>query len=182
MVGTKVPAGSWISRAKIPPAVVVGLRLGQRIPVPGFQEFTSTKSMSELSLRFDDPGHGFHEQCVTRVPLGWKHLKTHVMSRCLIGNITWELQGTDADTLVIRESIECRGCVPSMKLLCRQVIGLKPLTLSAKNNAAVAEGPLEIALEWNVKLSGANESPIYGTEFYDQRLAGRFTERRAPWS
>lgn len=138
---------SWRSRrwrAKVPLAVVVDLRLGQRLQVQAFKWFISRQSANELPLWFDDPAH---EHCATRVPPGWNQLKTHVMSRYLIGNITWELQGTNADTLVIRESIECRGCVPSLELLCRPVIALTSLTLSAKNNGAAAEGPLKIFLE-----------------------------------
>lgn len=158
MVRTKIPAGSRMSRAEVPPTVVVGLRLGQRIQVQPFKWFISTKSMSELSLRFDDPAHGIHEQCADKVRPGWNTLKTLVLSPCLNDNFTWELQGTDADTLVVRESIECRGCVPSFKLLFRQVVVQTTLTLSAKIDGAVAEGPLKIFMKWKVKFSGATES------------------------
>ncbi|KAL8789612.1 MAG: hypothetical protein Q9213_001048 [Squamulea squamosa] len=84
-------------------------QLGQRIQIQVFKWFTSKTSTSELSFWVHDPSHGFYEHCINNALPGWNLLQTYVMSPCLNDNITWELQDTDASTLVIREYIECRG-------------------------------------------------------------------------
>ncbi|KAL8773935.1 MAG: hypothetical protein Q9209_001365 [Squamulea sp. 1 TL-2023] len=84
-------------------------QIGQRIQIQVFKWFTSKTSTSELSFWVHDPSHGFYEHCINNALPGWNLLQTYVMSPCLNDNITWELQGTDASTLVIREYIECRG-------------------------------------------------------------------------
>ncbi|KAL8866836.1 MAG: hypothetical protein Q9198_008741, partial [Flavoplaca austrocitrina] len=110
------PNGSYVDTLELPDIDgknFTGCRhwphIGQRIHVRKLKWFTSTTSTSELSFWVHDIAHGFYDHCINVVPPGWDLLQTYVMTPCLNKNITFELQGSDASTLVIREYIECRG-------------------------------------------------------------------------
>ncbi|KAL9618537.1 MAG: hypothetical protein Q9204_008390, partial [Flavoplaca sp. TL-2023a] len=110
------PNGSYIDTLELPDIDgrnFTGCRhwphIGQRIHVRTLKWFTSTTSTSELSFWVHDIAHGFYDHCINVVPPGWDLLQTYIMTPCLNNNITFELQGSDASMLVIREYIECRG-------------------------------------------------------------------------
>lgn len=83
-------------------------QIGQRYQVQAFESFVSKTSMSRVSFWVNDESNGRYIKCVNDVPPGWNLLQTYVLIPCLSVAVAWELQGGNADILMIRSFYICK--------------------------------------------------------------------------